>query len=125
MENYVKVSKEVFAPIIELVRIGLFRDEKDALTGIIREQARNKIRYYDGKVSELERKYRVDFREFKRLIEGREGEEVFEEWDDFIQWESYEEVLRYWTEVEARGFVGMCGGGDVVGEFEGISEDVR
>ena len=28
--------------------------------------------------------------------------EVFEEWDDFIQWESYEESLRYWTEVEAR-----------------------
>ena len=102
MENYVKVSKEVFAPIIELVRIGLFRDEKDALTGIIREQARNKIQYYGGKVSELERKYSVDFREFKKIIEGRENEEVFEEWDDFIQWESYEEVLRYWTEVEAR-----------------------
>ena len=102
MENYVKVSKEVFAPIIELVRIGLFRDEKEALTGIIREQARNKIQYYGGKVSELERKYSVDFREFKKIIEGRENEEVFEEWDDFIQWESYEEVLRYWTEVEAR-----------------------
>jgi len=26
----------------------------------------------------------------------------FEEWGDFIQWESYEEALRYWTEVEAR-----------------------
>jgi len=102
MENYVKVSKEVFAPIIELVRIGLFRDEKDALTGIIREQARNKIQYYGGKVSELEKKYSVDFREFKKIIESRENEEVFEEWDDFIQWESYEEVLRYWTEVEAR-----------------------
>jgi hypothetical protein len=49
MENYVKVSKEVFAPIAELVRIGLFRDEKDALAGIIREQARNKIWYYAGR----------------------------------------------------------------------------
>ena len=124
MENYVKVSKEVFAPILELVRIGLFRDEKDALTGIIREQARNKIQYYDWKVSELERKYRVNFREFKRLIEGREGEEVYEEWDDFIQWESYEEALRYWTEVEARGFVGTCEGA-MLGEFEGILDDVR
>jgi hypothetical protein len=79
MENYVKVSKEVFAPIVELFRIGLFKDERDALTGIIREQARNKIQYYGGKVSELERKYKVDFREFKRFIEGREGEEVFED----------------------------------------------
>ena len=102
MENYVKVSKDVFAPIVELVRIGLFRDEKDALVGIIREQARNKIWYYEGKISELKMKYRVDFLEFKRIIEGRKDEEVFEEWDDFIQWESYEEALRYWTEVEAR-----------------------
>ncbi|MCK4736706.1 MAG: hypothetical protein KAT65_29900 [Methanophagales archaeon] len=102
MENYVKVSRDVFAPIAELVRIGLFRDEKDALAGIIREQARNKIWYYEGKISELERRYRVDFWEFKRVIEERRDEEVFEEWDDFIQWESYEEALRYWTEVEAR-----------------------
>lgn len=96
------MSKDVFAPIVELVRIGLFRDEKDALAGIIREQARNKIWYYEGKISELSMKYKVDFPEFKRIIEGRKDEEVFEEWDDFIPWESYEEALRYWNEVEAR-----------------------
>jgi len=100
--DYVKVSKEAFAPIVELVRIGLFRDEKDALVGIIREQARNKIQYYGEKISEMARKYKVDFQGFKKIIEGRKDEEVFEEWDDFIQWESYEEALRYWTEVEER-----------------------
>ena len=42
MEEYVRVSKEVFAPIAELVRIGLFRNEKDALRGIIREQYESK-----------------------------------------------------------------------------------
>ena len=102
MGDYVKVSKETFAPIVELVRIGLFRDEKDALVGIIREQARNKIQFYGEKISEMERKYKVDFQGFKKIIEGRKDEEVFEEWDDFIQWESYEEALRYWTEVEER-----------------------
>ena len=102
MGDYVKVSKEAFAPIVELVRIGLFRDEKDALVGIIREQARNKIQFYGEKISEMERKYKVDFQGFKNIIEGRKDEEVFEEWDDFIQWESYEEALRYWTEVEER-----------------------
>ena len=102
MGDYVKVSKEAFAPIVELVRIGLFRDEKDALVGIIREQARNKIQYYGEKISEMERKYKVDFQRFKNIIEGRKDEEVFEEWDDFIQWASYEEALRYWTEVEER-----------------------
>jgi len=100
MEEYVKVSKEVFAPIAELVRIGLFKDEKDALVGIIREQARNKISYYEKKIGEMKMKYGVDFQEFKDAIEKRKDEEVFEEWDDFIQWESYEEALRYWTEVE-------------------------
>lgn len=102
MGDYVKVSKEAFAPIVELVRIGLFRDEKDALVGIIREQARNKIQFYGEKISEMKRKYKVDFQGFKKIIDGRKDEEVFEEWDDFIQWESYEEALRYWTEVEER-----------------------
>ncbi|MEN4017731.1 MAG: hypothetical protein PQ975_04360 [Methanobacterium sp.] len=102
MGEYVKVSKEVFAPIEELVRIGLFKDEKDALVGIIREQARNKISYYEKKISEMKRRYRVDFQEFKDTIDKRKDEEVFEEWDDFIQWESYEEALRYWAEVENR-----------------------
>ncbi|MCG7849761.1 MAG: hypothetical protein MIO93_11375 [ANME-2 cluster archaeon] len=102
MENYIKVSRDVFAPIMELVKIGLFRDEKDALAGIIREQAKNKIWYYGGKISELKRRYRVDFPEFKKIIEERKDDEVFEEWDDFIRWESYEEALKYWTDVEAR-----------------------
>ena len=37
--------------------------------------------------------------DLKKNIEGREEEEVFEEWDDFIQWASYEKTLRYWIEV--------------------------
>jgi hypothetical protein len=102
MENYIKVSRDVFAPILELVKIGLFRDEKDALAGIIREQAKNKIWYYAGKISELKRRYMVDFLEFKKIIEEKKDDEVFEEWDDFIRWESYEEALKYWTDVEAR-----------------------
>lgn len=102
MEDYVKVAKEVFDPIVELVKIGLFRDEKDALVGIIREQTKNKIYYYEKKINELKRKYKMDFNEFKKVIEGRKEEEIFAEWDDFIRWESYEEALKYWTEVEER-----------------------
>ena len=33
MGDYVKVPKEMFEPLAEYVRIGLFRDEKDALRG--------------------------------------------------------------------------------------------
>jgi hypothetical protein len=90
------------APIEDLVRIGLFRDEKDALVGIIREQTKTKIYYYEQKINELKSKYGIDFKGFKKIIEGRKEEEIFAEWDDFIQWESYDEALRYWTEVEER-----------------------
>jgi hypothetical protein len=44
----------------------------------------------------------MDFQGFKRNSEGRKEKAVFEEWDDFIQWESYEVAVRYWTEVEER-----------------------
>jgi hypothetical protein len=100
MGEYVKVPREMFEPLAELVRIGLFRDEKDALTGIIREQAKNKIYYYGAKIIKMKMKYEADFQEFKKIIEEREEKEIFEEWDDFIQWEIYEEALRYWTKVE-------------------------
>lgn len=56
MGDYVKVPKEMFEPLAELVRIGLFRDEKDALRGIIREQAKNKIYYYEKEINEMKRK---------------------------------------------------------------------
>ena len=84
MGDYVKVPKEMFEPLAELVRIGLFRDEKDTHRGIIREQAKSKIYYYEKEINEMKRKY------------------LRNEWGDFIQWESYEEALRYWTEVEER-----------------------
>ena len=67
----ISMSRRCLRLIVELVRIGLFRDEKDALVGVIREQARNKIWYYEGNIRELKRKYTVDFPEFKRIVEGR------------------------------------------------------
>ena len=42
----------------------------------------------------------MDFQGFKKIIADRKDNEVFEEWDDFILWESYEEALRYWSRVE-------------------------
>jgi len=102
VEDYVKVSKEVFTPLAELVRIGLFKDEKDALREIILEQAGHKIAHYKHEVGKLERKYGVEFTDFKARIEKRKDAEIFTEWDDYIQWASYEEALRYWIEVEER-----------------------
>jgi hypothetical protein len=102
MDEYVKISKEVFAPLAELVRIGLFKDEKDALRSILLEHAGYKIAQCKREIVKLEKKYGVAFKDFKVTIDKRKDEEVYSEWDDFIKWESYEAALKYWTEVEER-----------------------
>ena len=38
----------------------------------------------------------MDFPAFEKRIQSRVEEENFEEWDDFIIWESYVTALRYW-----------------------------
>lgn len=50
----------------------------------------------------MQSKYKMNFSEFKHCIEARNGEEIFEEWDDFVIWESYESARSYWADVEAR-----------------------
>jgi hypothetical protein len=47
-------------------------------------------------------KYKMSFEDFKRRIESRIEEEAFEDWDDFIIWESYESARSYLRNVEAR-----------------------
>ena len=47
-------------------------------------------------------KHKMNFEDFKRRIESRIGEESFDEWDDFIIWESYESARSYWRNVDAR-----------------------
>ena len=92
----------MFEPIAMLVREGLFENEKDALKCLVLDQAASKIRHLDFKISEMCAKYKMSFEDFKRRIESRIEEESFEEWDDFIIWESYESARSYWRNVEAR-----------------------
>ena len=102
MSDTIDVSRDVFEPIIELVKIGLFKDEKDALKNLVLDQAAAKIRYFDSKIQEMMSKYKMSFKDFKRRIEERKGEEVFEEWDDFIIWDSYESAKSYWLKVQIK-----------------------
>jgi hypothetical protein len=46
--------------------------------------------------------YKMSFNDFKHRIEEQKGVEVFEEWDDFIIWDSYESARTYWAKVETR-----------------------
>jgi hypothetical protein len=102
MSDTVEVSRDVFEPITLLVKDGLFKNEKEALKSLVLDQAASKIRQFDAKISEMHAKYRVSFEEFKRRIESRKESESFEEWDDFIIWESYESARGYWADVEIR-----------------------
>jgi hypothetical protein len=102
MSDTVEVSRDAFEPIALLVKEGLFKNEKDALKSLVLDQASSKIRHFDTKIREMQAKYKVSFEEFKEHIESRKKSESFEEWDDFIIWESYESARRYWADVEAR-----------------------
>jgi hypothetical protein len=47
---------------------------------------------YKGKISSLEKKYKCSFKEFEKKIK-RSKKEVFEEWDDYIDWKGFTRVL--------------------------------
>lgn len=102
MSDTIEVSRDAFEPIAELVKLGLFRDEKEALKNLVLDQASAKIRYFDSKIFEMESKYKMSFDGFKHRIEERKGNEIFEEWDDFIIWDAYESARGYWAKVQTK-----------------------
>lgn len=99
MSDTIEVSRDVFEPIADLVKIGLFKDEKEALKNLVLDQARAKIHHFDSKILEMRSKYNISFEDFKRRIEARKDDEVFGEWGDFIIWDSCESAKSYWLKV--------------------------
>jgi hypothetical protein len=102
MGDTIEVSRDAFEPITDLVKLGLFKDEKEALKNLVLDQASAKIRYFDSKISKMRSKYKMSFNDFKHRIEERKGIEVFQEWDDFIIWDAYESARGYWLKVETK-----------------------
>jgi hypothetical protein len=102
MSDIIEVSRDVFEPITDLVKIGLFKDEKEALKNLVLDQARAKIHHFDSKILEMKSKYNMSFEDFKCRIEVRKEDEVFEEWDDFIIWDACESAKSYWLKVEGK-----------------------
>ena len=97
--EHVKVSRDIFEPIRDLVKIGLYRDEREALRSLVHDQAKHKIDYYTKKINEMEKKYMVKFSDFEKKIHAKTDDEAFEEWDDFILWESYVKARQYWKKL--------------------------
>ncbi len=48
----------------------------------------------------MKSKYNMSYEDFKRRIETRTEEEVFEEWDDYIIWDACESAKNYWLKVD-------------------------
>jgi hypothetical protein len=48
--EYVKVPKKVFEPISDMVKAGLYKDEKEALQRLVHDQAEQKIEHYGKKI---------------------------------------------------------------------------
>lgn len=95
--DYGKNRKEIFEPIDNMIIAGLYKDEQETLQYLVHDQAEQKRDYYGKKITEMEQKYKMDFCAFEKRI-TRIGEENFEEWDDFIIWESYVKAHRYWEQ---------------------------
>ena len=94
--EYIKVSRDLFEPIRDLVKIGLYRDEHEALRSLVHNQAANKVNHYAKKIGEMEKKYAMKFSEFEKMINAKTDDEDFEAWYDFILWESYDKAYHYW-----------------------------
>jgi hypothetical protein len=68
---------------------------KNEIISLLLDKAFNKSEYYLTRGKEMEQKYGKPFADFKRQVDESK-EEVFEEWDDLIEWEAYELAYKDW-----------------------------
>jgi hypothetical protein len=69
--------------------------EKEIVKGRALDKAFNKSEYYLTCCKEMEQKYGKPFADFQGQVEESK-EEVFDEWDDLIEWEAYELAYKDW-----------------------------
>jgi len=70
---------------------------KNEIISLLLDKAFNKSEYYLTCCQEMEQKYGKPFTDFKRQVDESK-EEIFEEWDDLIEWEAYELAYKDWNE---------------------------
>jgi|GEM_PF-492729 len=68
---------------------------KNEIVSLLLDKAFNKTEYYLTQSREMQQKYGMDFSDFKKKVE-KNKEEVFEEWDDLMEWEAYELAYKEW-----------------------------
>ena len=70
---------------------------KNEIISLLLDKAFNKSEYYLTRCQEMEQKYGKPFFDFKGQVE-KSKDEIFEEWDDLIEWEAYELAYKNWKE---------------------------
>ncbi len=96
--DYAKSARKKLKPISKTLRTDIYTDENEILYWLVHKNAKQKIDYYDKKISEMEKKYKMDFSTFKDKIHSRMEEKSLEEWNDFVLWVGYLKAYRYWEE---------------------------
>ena len=69
--------------------------QKNEIISLLLDKAFNKTEYYLTRCQEMEQKYEISFNDFKKKVE-KSKKEVFEEWDDLMEWEAYELAHKEW-----------------------------
>lgn len=73
-------------------------EEQKLLQLFLQNKAKQKIEYYDKKISEMKQKYDMDFSTFQKKIYLKPVEVDFEEWNDFVLWGGYVKAYKYWAQ---------------------------
>lgn len=68
---------------------------KNEIVSLLLDKAFNKTEYYLTLSREMQQKYGMEFNDFKKKVE-KNKEEIFEEWDDLMEWEAYELAYKEW-----------------------------
>jgi len=66
--SYVKIHRNVFQPIEDMIKTGLYKNEQEAISALVHDQARLKVEHYTRKIKEMEEKYNMVFPEFEARI---------------------------------------------------------
>lgn len=96
--QHVKVPGKLLESIDSRAKIALYKEEQKALHGFVHNKAEQKTYYYDKKITEMKKKYEMDFSTFQNKIYLNSIEVDFEELNDFVLWGGYVKAHRYWAQ---------------------------
>jgi|Deesub1362A_J573_1020465.scaffolds.fasta_scaffold03895_2 hypothetical protein len=81
-----------------LVRMGIYKNQREALKGLMLQLVQQKINEAQQEIIHFERKYGMSFEEWTASLIGKAS---IEEEDDWMEWESARDILESWQRIKA------------------------